>query len=381
MQAATRLDNIQEYYFSHKMREIQSMLDAGKEIINLGIGNPDLPPPNSVIQALTTAATDQSKHGYQPYKGLPELRQAITDFYTKYYQVNLNSENEILPLAGAKEGIMHISMAYLNAGDAVLIPNPGYASYATVTKMLDATPIYYNLKPENDWQPDFEELEQQDLTKVKIMWVNYPNMPTGSKGTVSLFEKLIAFAKEHDILLINDNPYSFILNENPLSILSIKGSKEVALELNSLSKSFNMAGWRIGMLLGAKKHLDNVLKVKSNMDSGMFYGLQQGAITALKIENKWFADLNQTYKNRRELVWKIADKLGLTYDTTSSGFFVWAKLPEGKNSIQMSDLILQKYHVFITPGNIFGTNGEGYLRFSLCVNEDKLNAILKRINK
>ncbi len=379
MQAANRLNNIQEYYFSHKMREIQSMIDDGKTVINLGIGNPDLAPPASVIRALNEGANDQSKHGYQPYKGLPEFRQAIANFYTKQYKVDLNPNDEILPLAGAKEGIMHISMAFLNTGDAVLIPNPGYASYATVTKMLGAKPLFYDLESENNWDPNFEQLEQQDLSKVKIMWVNYPNMPTGSRGSIQLFKRLIAFAKKHNILLINDNPYSFILNDNPISILAIDGAKEVALELNSLSKTFNMAGWRIGMLSGAKEHIDNVLKVKSNMDSGMFYGLQQGAITALQIGNEWFSNLNNTYTKRRELVWKIADKLDLTYETDVSGFFVWAKLPKGENSMEISDEILQKHHIFITPGSIFGTNGEGYLRFSLCVNEDKLNEILSKL--
>ena len=379
MQAADRLNKIQEYYFSHKMREIQMMLDTGQSVINLGIGNPDLPPPKSVIRALNKSANNQSKHGYQPYKGLPEFRKTIAEFYSKHYEVDLNPDNEILPLAGAKEGIMHISMAYLNTGDTVLIPNPGYASYTAVTKMLGASPIFYDLKSENNWQPDFEQLEQQDLSKVKIMWINYPNMPTGSRGSVTLFEKLIAFAKKHEILLINDNPYSFILNDNPMSILAIDGAKDIALELNSLSKTFNMAGWRIGMLSGAKNHIDNILQIKSNMDSGMFYGLQQGAIAALQIDHEWFSNLNKTYKKRRKLVWEIADKLGLSYDTDVSGFFVWAKLPKGENSMEKSDEILHKHHVFVTPGSIFGSNGEGYLRFSLCVNETVLNDILNKL--
>lgn len=379
MQAAKRLDNIQEYYFSHKMREIQLMIESGKPIINLGIGNPDLPPPLSVIEALRKSVNDISKHGYQPYKGIPEFRQAIAQFYTKQYKVDLNPHDEILPLAGAKEGIMHISMAFLNTGDAVLIPNPGYASYTTISKMLGATPIFYDLESENNWQPNLDYLEQQDLSKVKIMWVNYPNMPTGSRGSIRFFEKLIAFAKKHDILLVNDNPYSFILNDNPMSILSINGAKDVTLELNSLSKTYNMAGWRIGMLLGAKKHIEHVLKVKSNMDSGMYYGLQKGAIAALQIGEKWHSNLNNTYHKRRELVWKIADILNLTYNIDASGFFVWAKLPAGTNAIKFSDKILQKHHIFITPGSIFGTNGEGYLRFSLCVNEQQLNEILKKL--
>jgi aspartate/methionine/tyrosine aminotransferase len=353
-------------------------MKQGKEIINLGIGNPDLPPPPTVIEALTQGANDLSKHGYQPYKGLPELREAIAIFYQKHYTVTLNYENEILPLAGAKEGIMHISMAFLNPGDAVLVPNPGYASYATVAKMLGAVPILYDLKLQNNWLPDFHDIEKKDLSKVKIMWVNYPNMPTGAGASYELFEELITFAEKHQILLVNDNPYSFILTKKPLSILSINGAKNTALELNSLSKSFNMAGWRVGMLAGAQKHIDTVLKVKSNMDSGMFYGLQTGAIAALNIDTSWYIKQNTLYKQRRKLIWQIASKIGTTYNPDSVGFFVWAKLPEGQNDKQISDYLLQEKAIFVTPGSIFGSNGKGYLRFSLCVPENTLLNVLDR---
>ncbi|HIP48822.1 MAG TPA: aminotransferase class I/II-fold pyridoxal phosphate-dependent enzyme [Lutibacter sp.] len=380
MHPADRVNNIQEYYFSRKMREIQELLAKGKPVVNLGIGNPDLPPPASVIQALLEASSDLSKQGYQPYKGLPEFREAIASFYKKHYKVSLDYNSEILPLAGAKEGIMHISMAYLNKDDAVLIPNPGYSSYTTVTKMLGATPVLYDLKAENNWQPDINALEKLDLSKVKIIWVNYPNMPTGAKASISLFKKLISFTQKHDILLVNDNPYSFILNENPISVFSEIGMTDSVLELNSLSKSFNMAGWRVGMLVGSKQHIDNVLKIKSNMDSGMFYGLQKGAIAALHVKKQWFNELNNIYKTRRNLIWKIADKLACTYEKEANGFFVWAKLPDKQNDMEISNQLLSEQHIFVTPGSIFGNNGNGHLRFSLCVDEKVLNEILGRIS-
>lgn len=380
MQQADRLHDIQEYYFAHKLREVRDLIEAGNPIINLGIGNPDLPPPISVIEAMEKGIKDLSKHGYQPYKGIPAFRKAIAAFYSKNYKVTINAEAEILPLAGSKEGIMHISMAYLNNGDAVLVPNPGYTTYTSVTKLMGAKPIYYNLKKKNNWFPDFDELEKQDLTKVKIMWVNYPNMPTGAEASYELFRKLIVFAKKHKILVINDNPYSFILTQKPLSILAIEGAKEVALELNSLSKSFNIAGWRVGMLLGAKKHIDNVIKVKSNMDSGMFYSLQEGAIAALQLNSKWFYKLNKTYSKRRKIVWKIIDRLGYTYDKNTVGLFVWAKLPNDSNSKEVTNYLLQEKHIFATPGSIFGTNGEAYLRFSLCVSENDLKEVLRRVS-
>jgi LL-diaminopimelate aminotransferase len=377
---ANRLQNVHEYYFSEKLREIQSLVEQGKPIINLGIGNPDLPPPPQAIEAMHQALDDVSKHGYQPYKGIVALRNAISAFYTKHYAVTLDPHTEILPLFGAKEGIMHLSMAYLNTGDAVLVPNPGYASYSSIAQLLETQIIHYDLTPENNWIPDFEQLEKMDLSKVKMMWVNYPNMPTGAKATIPLFEKLIAFGKKHDILIVNDNPYSFILTEKPRSILQVDGAKEVAVELNSLSKSFNMAGWRVGMLVGNQEIISNALKVKSNMDSGMLYGLQMGASAALEINSDWFEQQNQTYSKRRSIVWKIADKLGFTYDKSAEGFFVWMRLPDGIQSYDMADKLLYEHNIFVTPGSIFGSNGNHYVRFSLCINEEKLEEVLQRIS-
>jgi len=377
IQVAERLDTVKEYYFSIKLREVRNLIKTGKPIINLGIGSPDLDPPSEVIRALNNANT----HGYQNYQGIPELRQAIAKFYKNHYGVKLESENEILPLMGSKEGILHISMAYLNAGDEALIPNPGYPTYTSVTNLVQAKPVFYDLLEKNNWQPDFEALEKLDLSKIKIMWVNYPHMPTGSNATEGLFKKLIAFAKKHDILIVNDNPYSFILNNNPKSILSVKGAKEVAIELNSLSKTFNMAGWRVGMVVGNKKYLNNILKVKSNMDSGMYYGIQQGAIAALNLSDKWFNQINAVYTKRREIVWAICDKLSCSYDKNATGMFVWAKIPKGKTSNEICDELLYLHDVFITPGTVFGTNGEGYIRFSLCIKEDKIQEVLTRVSK
>jgi len=377
IQVAERLDTVKEYYFSIKLREVRNLIKTGKPIINLGIGSPDLDPPSEVIRALNNANT----HGYQNYQGIPELRQAIAKFYKNHYGVKLESENEILPLMGSKEGILHISMAYLNAGDEALIPNPGYPTYTSVTNLVQAKPVFYDLLEKNNWQPDFEALEKLDLSKIKIMWVNYPHMPTGSNATEGLFKKLIAFAKKHDILIVNDNPYSFILNNNPKSILSVKGAKEVAIELNSLSKTFNMAGWRVGMVVGNKKYLNNILKVKSNMDSGMYYGIQQGAIAALNLSDKWFNQINAVYTKRREIVWAICDKLSCSYDKNATGMFVWAKIPKGKTSNEICDELLYQHDVFITPGTVFGTNGEGYIRFSLCIKEDKIQEVLTRVSK
>ena len=375
---AQRLHTVEEYYFSRKLKEVRALLSEGKPIINLGIGSPDLPPPPQVIEALNTSLSDATAHKYQSYQGLPELRMAISDFYKKNYGVELNSESEILPLMGSKEGIMHISMAYLNEGDAVLIPNPGYPTYSSVTKLLGATPIFYDLKYESQWQPNLDELSKMDFSKVKLMWVNYPHMPTGTKASKSHLSALIQFAKAHNILLINDNPYSFILNDNPTSIFNFDGAKDVCLELNSLSKTFNMAGWRVGMLLGAAHHIENVIKVKSNMDSGMFYGVQKGAIEALKSSKQWFKELNAIYEKRRQLVWQLATQLGCDFDKKTSGMFVWAKLPQGIDSEQFIDELLYKKNIFIAPGTIFGSNGNGYVRFSLCASEESINEAIKR---
>lgn len=379
IQAAKRLDTVQEYYFSQKLREVRNLQLAGKPVINMGIGSPDLLPPTAVLEAIQSSLQDAGAHKYQSYQGLPELRKAISDFYKNKYQVTSNPENEILPLMGSKEGIMHISMAFLNEGDGVLIPNPGYPTYTSVTNLLGATPVFYNLDESNDWQPNFEELEQQDLSKVKIMWVNYPHMPTGSNATFETFEKLVAFGKKHHILIINDNPYSFVLNNKPMSILQVEGAKDIALELNSLSKTFNMAGWRVGMVLGKASYINDILKVKSNMDSGMFYGIQKGAIKALELSDDWFSAQNDIYEERRNLIWQLADKLNCTYEKDSTGLFVWAKIPEGKKSEEVTDAILYNNDIFITPGTVFGSQGEGFIRFSLCVTSEIIKEAINRL--
>jgi len=376
---AKRLDTVEEYYFSSKLREVRQLQSEGKSIINMGIGSPDLSPSKAVIEAVAAAIQDENGHGYQSYQGLPELRKGMADFYQNQFGVELNPNNEILPLMGSKEGIMHISLAFLNEGDHVLIPNPGYPTYTSVTNLVGAVPVYYDLKEANAWEPDFEALEKLDLSKVKIMWLGYPHMPTGARGSLALFEKLVAFAKKHNILLVNDNPYSFVLNDNPMSLLQIEGAKEVALELNSLSKTFNMAGWRVGMVLGNPEIIDAVLKVKSNMDSGMYYGIQKGAIAALNCDKSWFEDQNKIYRRRRELTEKLAEKLGCEVYKEGVGLFVWAKLPEGIESAEkFIDEILYEKHIFITPGTIFGSNGEGYIRFSLCVKEEKVQEAIDR---
>tara|TARA_R110001592_G_scaffold18575_4_gene76930 strand:- start:1810 stop:2982 length:1173 start_codon:yes stop_codon:yes gene_type:complete len=380
IQPAKRLDTVQEYYFSIKLREVRNLVAAGKPIINMGIGSPDLQPPAKVIEAIQSSLTDANAHKYQSYQGLPELRTAIADFYKNKYNVVANPENEILPLMGSKEGIMHISLAFLNEGDQVLIPNPGYPTYTSVTNLVGAAPLFYNLSKENNWQPNFEELENQDLSGVKMMWVNYPHMPTGTNATLETLEKLVAFGKKHQILIINDNPYSFILNDNPISILQVKGAKDIALELNSLSKTFNMAGWRVGMVLGNATYLNEILKVKSNMDSGMFYGIQKGAIEALQLSNDWFAAQNKIYEDRRALIWQLADKLETTYDKNATGLFVWAKIAEGKKSEEVTDFVLYDKDIFITPGTVFGSQGEGYIRFSLCVTSEIIEEAIRRFD-
>jgi LL-diaminopimelate aminotransferase len=379
MITADRLHTVEEYYFSKKLREVNALKAAGAPIINLGIGSPDLAPPKAVITAITDSLSDASAHKYQSYQGLPALRLAMANFYKAHYNISLNPQNQVLPLIGSKEGIMHISMAYLNQGDAVLIPNPGYPTYTSVTKLLGATPVFYDLNSTSNWQPDLVSLEAMDVSKVKLMWINYPHMPTGTLGNKKILKGLVDFAKKNEILLINDNPYSFILNNQPSSIFNVEGAEQVCLELNSLSKTFNMAGWRVGMLTGAKAHLDNVIKVKSNMDSGMFYGIQKGAIEALNSSKNWFSDLNLIYSERRKLVWELATALNCTFETNTSGMFVWAKLPKGLKSEAFIDKILHDYHLFIAPGTIFGTNGEGYIRFSLCAPSESIELAIKRV--
>ena len=380
IETANRLLSVQEYYFSRKLREVAMMIKAGHPVINMGIGSPDLAPHSDVIKALSKAMDHPKANMYQAYQGLPELRSAITNFYQTHYQVTLDSNTEVLPLMGSKEGIMHISMAFLNKGDQVLLPNPGYPTYTSVTKLMQAEPIYYELSADNDWQPNFEALEVIDTSRVKIMWVNYPHMPTGADVKVETFDRLIAWAKRKNILLVNDNPYSFVLTQNPQSILSRPGAKEVAVELNSLSKSFNMAGWRVGMLSGNAEIIQAVLKVKSNMDSGMFYGIQQGAINALNVDQSWFEGLNMIYQKRKNLIKILATKLETQYDSKSVGLFVWAKLPEKTiDSETFIDKILHEHHIFITPGTIFGSQGEGFIRFSLCVPEATIEDAINRL--
>ncbi len=380
IQPANRISEVKEYYFSKKLREIDELRAKGFDIINLGIGNPDRPPAESVLEELHLASENNANHGYQSYIGIPELRNSFANWYKEYFKVELNPASEILPLMGSKEGIMHISMAFINKGDKVLVPNPGYPTYSSVSNLVEAQTIKYDLKEELNWQPDFEELEKQDLSDVKLMWVNYPNMPTGANATIELFEKLIAFGKKHQILICNDNPYSFILNDNQLSLLQVEGAKDIAIELNSMSKSHNMAGWRIGMIATNSTFAQYILRVKSNMDSGMFKPLQLAAAKALSLDKEWYKEVNKEYIERRVFAREIMDTLGCTYDKNQSGMFLWAKIPDNMESaIAYSDEILNKANVFITPGAIFGNNGDRYLRISLCTKQELLKETIKRI--
>lgn len=379
MSFSKRVAQVEEYYFSKKLKEVNDLIAEGKPIINMGIGSPDLPPHPTVVEALVKSASHSKSHGYQNYQGIPALRKAFADFYWRFYHVSLLPQEEILPLMGSKEGIMHISMTFLNEGDVVLIPDPGYPTYTSVTKLLGATPVYYSLQAENNWYPDFNELEKSDLRNVKIMWSNYPHMPTGAKAELDLFKKLIDFGKKHDIIIAHDNPYSFILENNPKSIFQIEGSKDIALELNSLSKTSNMAGWRIGMLSAKPEWISAITKVKSNMDSGMFLGIQKGAIAALALGDDWYQQLNKIYSERRKLVWDLVEKLDMSCDKDTAGMFVWAKLPDGQRSDQVVDTLLNTYHIFVTPGHVFGKLGEGYVRFSLCVEETAIQEAINRI--
>ncbi|PJE47208.1 MAG: aminotransferase [Sediminibacterium sp.] len=378
---STRLEGIGEYYFSQKLREIEQLKKAGKNIINLGIGSPDLPPHPSVIKVLQDQAGLANTHAYQSYKGVPALRNAIAEWYKIQYQVGLNPDTQILPLLGSKEGIMHICMTYLNEGDQVLIPNPGYPTYTSAVKLAGGTPVYFELTEQNNWEPDFAALEVSDLSKVKLMWVNYPQMPTGKKPSIELFEKLIAFGKQHQILICHDNPYSFILNDAPMSLLSIPGAMETAIELNSLSKSQNMAGWRVGMLCGAEDRINEVLTFKSNMDSGMFLPVQHAAVAALGLGNDWYDSVNEIYAKRREKVFELLDTIQCKYSTNQVGMFVWAKIPEGvKDGYELSDQVLYNSNVFITPGGIFGSAGNQFIRVSLCGSVTKFEEAIQRIN-
>jgi len=379
---ASRLGDVKEYYFATKLREIREMNLQGKQVLNLGIGSPDLPPPSDVVEELADQARLPDAHGYQSYQGLPALRQAFADWYRNWFEVELDGEHEVLPLIGSKEGIMHISMTFLEAGDEVLVPNPGYPAYRAVTNLTGATIREYELSEANGWQPDLEVLAQTDLSKVKIMWLNYPHMPTGTPASRSFFEEVVAFAKKQQILICNDNPYAFILNEKPVSLLNIPGAKEVAIELNSLSKAHNMAGWRIGMMAGNKEHLQAVLRFKSNMDSGMFKPLQLAAVKALHNPPSWYRALNAVYAERRKLVFTIMDLLGCSYQENQVGMFVWARIPEEvPSAYDLSDEALYKAHVFITPGAIFGSQGDRYIRISLCSDQMIYEEAIRRLKK
>jgi len=378
---SSRTELVQEYYFSHKLRQIAEMRESGLDIINLGIGSPDLPPAPAVIEKLSEAAKLPNVHGYQSYNGIPALRNAFAEWYEKYFHVMLNPADEILPLIGSKEGIMHISMAFVNEGDEILVPDPGYPTYTSVSKLTGGKVRFYNLDAKHNWHPNLMELENSDLSKVKIMWVNYPHMPTGTKGSKKLFDDLVAFAHKHSILLVNDNPYSFILNNEHLSLLSVDGAKEVALELNSMSKSHNMAGWRIGMVAGHAEYIQSIVKVKSNMDSGMFQPLQLAAVEALKSTDEWYTENNKTYRSRRVLVEDIMLKLNCKFDASQTGLFLWGKIPAKYGSgEELTEEILHKAHVFITPGMVFGDQGHEYIRISLCANEQMLKKALERFS-
>jgi LL-diaminopimelate aminotransferase len=379
---ADRTDSIREYYFSQKLKQIDQMRLSGADVINLGIGSPDQPPSENTIESLYKEALKPSSHGYQSYIGIPALRNAFAKWYKTYFNVTLDPESEILPLMGSKEGIMHISMAFVNPGDDVLVPNPGYPIYSSITKLVGGNIKYYDLDERNRWVPVIKELEEYNLEKVKIMWVNYPHMPSGTKGSYRLFEQLTSFALKHGILLCNDNPYSFILNKEYLSLLHVDGAMEIALELNSLSKSHNMAGWRIGMASGHKEYISSVLKVKSNMDSGMFRAMQVAAAEALNNPPDWYDKVNSHYISRRKIVEGIMDMLGCRYDNNQVGLFVWGRIPDSiKNCENFVEDVLSKVNVFLTPGFIFGSNGERYIRISLCADETSLTEAKERIKK
>ena len=380
VQPARRLAGINEYYFSAKLREIAQMRAAGKDVINLGIGSPDLPPAADTVETLVKHSRERHAHSYQSYTGIPELRQAFANWYQQWFSVSLNPDNEVLPLIGSKEGIVHIAMTYLSEGDQALVPNPGYPTYRAATILSGAEPLTYELLPEQGWLPDLEALAKQDLSCVKIMWINYPNMPTGAAAPAGFFEKLIAFARQHRILIVNDNPYSFILNDQPASILAVEGAKDVAIELNSLSKSNNMAGWRVGVLAGRFDYLQEVLRFKSNMDSGMFKPLQLAAAQALVSPPEWYDRLNAVYRERRENAYRLLDALGCDWQPDQNGMFVWAKVPPPyADGFELSDEVLHGALVFITPGGIFGTQGNGYIRVSLCSDGAVLEEALRRI--
>ncbi len=379
---ADRVGSVQEYYFSRKLKEVAEMNAAGKDVINLGIGSPDLPPSEDTIETLCEHARKANEHGYQPYVGIPELREAFANWYKTWYGVELNPKTEIQPLIGSKEGILHISLAFLNPGDGVLVPNPGYPTYSSVSHLVGAKLIHYELKEELGWQPDFDELEKMDLSGVKLMWTNYPNMPTGANAGMELYQKLVDFGRRHQIIICNDNPYSFILNEHPLSILSVPGAKEICIEMNSMSKAHNMPGWRMAMLASNAQFVQWILKVKSNVDSGQFKPMQYAAVAALAAPKAWYDKMNETYRSRRALAGEIMHAIGCEYDENQVGMFLWGRIPDSiSHSEALADKVLYEANVFLTPGFIFGSQGDRYIRISLCCNNTMLQKALDRIKK
>ena len=379
---ASRLDAVQEYYFSRKLKEVAQLNAEGQDIISLAIGSPDQPPSPQTIDKLCEVAHDPSAHGYQPTMGTMELRKAMADFYRRWYGVEVDAASEVQPLIGSKEGILHITLAFVNPGDEVLVPNPGYPTYTSLSKILGAKLVNYNLDEDNGWQPDFEELEHRDLSRVKLMWTNYPNMPTGGDARMETYRKLVDFARRHDIVVVNDNPYSFILNEHPLSLLQVEGAKDCCIELNSMSKGYNMPGWRVGMCVSNPQFISWILKIKSNIDSGTFRGLQLAAAEALTTNTEeWHREYNiNVYRRRREIAERIMQALGCTYDDSQVGMFLWGKIADKyDNAEQLTERVLHEARVFITPGFIFGSNGERYVRISLCAQDDKMQEALRRI--
>ena len=379
---ANRVQQVKEYYFSRKLKEIAELNANGADIISLGIGGPDRPPHIDTINTLCQEAQLPNSHGYQSYVGLPELREAFSQWYKRFYNVELNSANEIQPLIGSKEGILHTTLAFVNPGDGVLLPNPGYPTYTSVSRLAEAELYTYDLTEESNWEPDFDALEKLPLEKIKLMWVNYPHMPTGKRASLELFQKLVDFGRKHNIVIVNDNPYSFILNDKPLSIFNIEGAKDIAIEMNSLSKSHNMPGWRIGMLASNPTFIQWILKVKSNIDSGQFRPMMKAAIEALKQGQEWYDDVNSTYAKRRLIAEEIMNTLGCHFDPKQSGLFLWGRIPnDAASSEALADDILYNARVFITPGFIFGSNGDRYIRISLCATEEKMNEALNRIKQ
>lgn len=379
---ASRVLEIQEYYFSKKLREVAQLNAQGADIISLGIGGPDKMPHDEVVETLCEESHKSGNHSYQPYVGIPELRQAFADWYNRWYGVELNPANEIQPLIGSKEGILHISLAFLNPGDGVLVPNPGYPTYTSVSRLAQAEIFTYDLVEENGWLPDFEALERLPLERIKLMWINYPHMPTGTPASLELFEKIVDFGKRHNIVIAHDNPYSFILNEKPLSLLQIEGAKDIAIEMNSLSKSHNMAGWRVAMLASNPEFINWVLKVKSNIDSGQFRPTMLAAVKALNLGKDWYDSLNEVYESRRVVAEKIMTELGCSFDPNQKGLFLWGRIPaDESDSEALADKVLYQARVFITPGFIFGSNGDRYIRISLCATEENMNRALVRIKE